>query len=57
MYESYLSTVLLQVGERIFNLEQVELAFKCLAGGGHKGKIVIRLDSSSPDTSQLIARR
>lgn len=47
------------VGERIYNLEQVELAFKCLAGGGHKGKIVIRLDSSSSsmDTNQLIARR
>jgi len=35
------------VGERIFNLEQTELAFKSLAGGGHKGKLVIRMEQES----------
>jgi len=34
------------VGERIYSIDQVELAFKCLAGGGHRGKLVIRMDSA-----------
>ena len=32
-----------QVGERIYPLDQVELAFKSLAAGGHKGKLVVRM--------------
>jgi len=32
------------VGERILSMDQVKLAFNCLAGGGHKGKLVIRMD-------------
>ena len=32
-----------QVGERIYSLDQVELAFKSLAAGGHKGKLVVRM--------------
>jgi len=32
------------VGERIFSLDQVELAFKSLAAGGHKGKLVVRIE-------------
>ncbi|XP_023343619.1 uncharacterized protein LOC111713060 [Eurytemora carolleeae] len=35
------------VGERIFSMDQVELAFRSLAGGGHKGKLVIRMEQDS----------
>ena len=31
------------MGERIYPLDQVELAFKSLAAGGHKGKLVVRM--------------
>ena len=37
------SLYLPQVGERIYPLDQVELAFKSLAAGGHKGKLVVRM--------------
>jgi len=35
------------VGERIYSLDQVELAFRSLAAGGHKGKLVIRIDENN----------
>jgi len=34
------------VGEKIFSLEQTELAFRSLAAGGNKGKLVVRMESS-----------
>jgi len=44
----YLGQLVLQgaidpVGERIYSLEQSEIAFRELAAGGHKGKLVIRM--------------
>ena len=36
-----------QVGERIYSLDQAELAFKSLAAGGHKGKLVIRMEQGT----------
>ena len=50
----------LQVGERIFTLDQAELAFRSLAAGGHKGKLVIRMtteDVRSPAPEQQLALR
>ena len=35
------------MGERIFSLDQAELAFRSLAAGGNKGKLVIRMDGES----------
>ena len=37
------------MGERIYSLEQAELAFRSLAAGGNKGKLVIRMDSEERD--------
>lgn len=48
------------VGERIFTLDQAELAFRSLAAGGHKGKLVIRMtteDVRSPAPEQQLALR
>ena len=35
------------VGERIFSLDQAELAFRSLAAGGNKGKLVIRMEAET----------
>ena len=32
------------MGERIYQLDQAELAFRALAGGGQQGKLVVRLE-------------
>lgn len=32
------------VGERIYSLEQAEIAFRALAAGGHRGKLVLRME-------------
>ena len=48
---------LAQVGERIYPLDQVELAFKSLAAGGHKGKLVVRMaPESEPEPGALVFR-
>ena len=47
----------LQVGERIFTLDQAELAFRSLAAGGHKGKLVIRMEDTGREEHQLALRR
>jgi len=50
----YLGQLVLQgaidpVGERIYTLEQSEIAFRELAAGGHKGKLVIRMGEPGPE--------
>ena len=35
------------MGERIFSLDQAELAFRSLAAGGNKGKLVIRMEAET----------
>ena len=35
------------MGERIFSLDQAELAFRSLAAGGNKGKLVIRMEAEN----------
>ena len=40
-----------QVGERIFTLDQAELAFRSLAAGGHKGKLVVRVETERQDNN------
>ena len=35
------------MGERIFSLDQAELAFRSLAAGGNKGKLVIRMEGEN----------
>lgn len=35
------------VGERIYSLEQAEIAFRALAAGGHRGKLVLRMEDLS----------
>ena len=48
---------LAQVGERIYPLDQVELAFKSLAAGGHKGKLVVRMaPEPEPEPGALVFR-
>jgi len=41
------------VGERIYSLDQAEIAFRELAAGGHKGKLVIRMEEEQVTTTQL----
>ena len=41
-----------QIGERIYPLDQVELAFKSLAAGGHKGKLVVRMTPEQQDMAE-----
>lgn len=49
--------VMTQVGERIYPLDQVELAFKSLAAGGHKGKLVVRMaPEPEPEPGALVFR-
>jgi len=45
------------VGERIFSLDQAELAFRSLAAGGHKGKLVIRMEDPVRATQELALMR
>eukprot|EP00091_Calanus_sinicus_P020224 TRINITY_DN5419_c0_g1_i1.p1 TRINITY_DN5419_c0_g1~~TRINITY_DN5419_c0_g1_i1.p1 ORF type:complete len:157 (+),score=11.96 TRINITY_DN5419_c0_g1_i1:207-677(+) len=45
------------VGERIFSLDQAELAFRSLAAGGHKGKLVIRMDDPTRTNQELALLR
>jgi len=45
------------VGERIFSLDQAELAFRSLAAGGHKGKLVIRMDDPARVNQELALMR
>ena len=44
-----------QIGERIYPLDQVELAFKSLAAGGHKGKLVVRMTPEQQDPAEQAA--
>ena len=34
------------VGERIYGLEQAQIAFRSLVGGGHRGKLVVRMEGT-----------
>lgn len=43
------------IGERIYPLDQVELAFKSLAAGGHKGKLVVRMTPEQQDPAEQAA--
>jgi len=45
------------VGERIFSLDQAELAFRSLAAGGHKGKLVIRMEDPARINQELALLR
>jgi len=45
------------VGERIFSLDQAELAFRSLAAGGHKGKLVIRMEDPVRTNQELALLR
>jgi len=45
------------VGERIFSIDQAELAFRSLAAGGHKGKLVIRMEDSVRTDQELALLR
>ena len=45
------------MGERIFSLDQAELAFRSLAAGGHKGKLVIRMDDPARVNQELALMR
>ena len=47
----------MQVGERIFSIDQAELAFRSLAAGGHKGKLVIRMEDSVRTDQELALLR
>ena len=46
-----------KVGERIFSLDQAELAFRSLAAGGHKGKLVVRMEDPVRAATELALLR